>query len=70
MERKKAFNREHGTSNNDGAVIKSDNGEAGFGIGLKLIEKLSRKLNWTYQPAFTDNGYSVTLKMHEVGEKP
>lgn len=64
------INREHGASNNDGAVIKSDNGEAGFGIGLKLIEKLSRKLNWTYQPAFTDNGYSVTLKMHEVGEKP
>lgn len=40
--------------------------EEGFGIGLKLIEKLSIKLNWAYRPEFTEKGYSVTLAIRSL----
>ncbi|MBU3021392.1 HAMP domain-containing sensor histidine kinase [Aestuariibacter sp. A3R04] len=54
-------NCEDGALADSRCATKTRDGEEGFGIGLKLIEKLSRKLNWGYQPAFSENGYSVTL---------
>jgi signal transduction histidine kinase len=35
----------------------------GFGIGLKLIDKLTRKMNWVYLPEHSKKGYTVVLVM-------
>lgn len=40
--------------------------DEGFGIGLKLIEKLTSKLNWGYHPEHNHTGYSVTLTLNDV----
>lgn len=42
----------------------------GFGIGLKLIDKLTQKLNWGYHPEHSKQGYTVVLAMHAVNQLP
>lgn len=42
-------------------VNNSEKSASGFGIGLKLLDKLTGKLNWAYQQRATSNGVLVTL---------
>lgn len=42
-------------------VNNSEESASGFGIGLKLLDKLTGKLNWAYQQRTTSNGVLVTL---------
>jgi len=39
--------------------------DTGYGLGLKLISKLTDKLNWEFDAGAVTNGYHVRLELHE-----
>jgi len=41
-----------------------ENLDSGFGIGLKLIDKLTAKLGWSYKHQAVNNGYEVVLALY------
>ncbi len=38
--------------------------DTGYGLGLRLIDRLTAKLGWTYSPIRLPGGYAVTLTIH------
>jgi len=43
-----------------------EQGDMGYGLGLKLITKLTEKLNWAFHAGPSASGYKVTLAMNEL----
>lgn len=42
--------------------------DTGYGLGLKLISKLTQKLKWEFEAGAVNNGYHVKLALHEPSQ--
>ncbi|WDD98616.1 sensor histidine kinase [Thalassomonas actiniarum] len=43
--------------------------ELGFGLGMKLVEKLTRQFGWPYQLSQVANGYRASISFHHSDSK-
>ena len=48
----------------------SEDGEFGFGLGLKLVDELCRRLGWGYESSPRRDGRSTTVRFHAPGTQP
>ena len=48
----------------------SDDGACGFGLGLKLVDELCRRLGWGYESSPRGGGRSTTVRFHGSGAQP
>ena len=53
-----------------GEVSPSEDGEYGFGLGLKLVDELCRRLGWGYACSPRGDGRSTTVRFHGSGARP
>ena len=51
-------------------VARSEDGEYGFGLGLKLVDELCRRLGWGYACSPRGDGRSTTVRFHGSGAQP
>ena len=47
-----------------------EDGEYGFGLGLKLVDELCRRLGWGYESSPRGDGRSTTVRFHAPGAQP
>ena len=47
-----------------------EDGEYGFGLGLKLVDELCRRLGWGYESSPRGDGRSTTVRFHPSGAQP
>ena len=48
----------------------SEDDEFGFGLGLKLVDELCRRLGWGYESSPRGDGRSTTVRFHGSGAQP
>ena len=48
----------------------SDDGDYGFGLGLRLVDELCRRLGWGYESSPRGDGRSTTVRFHASGAQP
>ena len=47
-----------------------EDGEYGFGLGLKLVDEVCRRLGWGYESSPRGDGRSTTVRFHGSGAQP
>ncbi|WP_218419665.1 sensor histidine kinase [Alteromonas lipotrueae] len=58
-----------GVDNADDAMFhKPELDDTGYGLGLKLITKLTEKLEWEFEAGAVPSGYHVKLELHEPND--
>ena len=67
--------RDHITIDNESEadveeVAPSEDSEYGFGLGLKLVDELCRRLGWGYACSPRGDGRSTTVRFHGSGAQP
>lgn len=61
--------QEGGVDNADDAMLqKPELDDTGYGLGLKLITKLTEKLEWEFEAGAVPSGYQVKLELHEPND--
>jgi signal transduction histidine kinase len=65
----KNYEQEGGVDNADDAMLqKPELDDTGYGLGLKLITKLTEKLEWQFEAGAVPSGYQVKLELHEPND--